>query len=167
MINPNRTKSESFVLTENGDWSLRGYIRGTTRAFSTADESCGVTALVVNVVTRQTDKGWPFCGSLGYEKETGMLIYAGYSICDVLLEKIGINHILGDTLGLSAYSDNLDLEFSDVSIMWERMYVSVFWFYFELGSLVVFSITVVVLVIVHKRRKHRTNLQVSMLTGKT
>lgn len=86
---------------------------------------------------------------LGYDPDTGILIYSMYSLSDVLLEKLGIDLLLGGSLELVSYSDNLNLEVVNIPPPQ----------YFNLGFIlsVVFvsSLVIVPIVVVHVVRKRR------------
>lgn len=44
----------------------------------------------------------------GFDPETGLLVYAGGALSDVLLEEMGIKYIYGGLFNLKTYSDDLD-----------------------------------------------------------
>lgn len=45
---------------------------------------------------------------IGFDPDTGLLVYAACVLSDVLLEEMGITYIYGGSFNLRAYSDNLD-----------------------------------------------------------
>jgi hypothetical protein len=108
LINPDLSRGQ-IVLTETDDWQLHACVSDTEKRFLTAVDSYVVTAVGVSVSASRTEKGWPISLHAGYDPNTGMLIYSSMSISDVLLEKLGIDLIIGG-LKLVSYSDNLSLE---------------------------------------------------------
>lgn len=108
MVNPNLSGGE-VVLTETDDWKLYACVGDTERRFSTAVEPYIVTAVGVSASASRTEKGWPLSLQAGYDPNTGILIYSSFSISDVLLEKLGIDLLIG-RLELASYSENLNLE---------------------------------------------------------
>jgi hypothetical protein len=108
LINPDLSRGQ-VVLTETGDWQLHACVANTERRFLTAVDSYVVTAVGVSASASRTAKGWPISLNAGYDPNTGILIYSAFSISDVLLEKLGIDLIIGG-LKLVSYSENLNLE---------------------------------------------------------
>jgi hypothetical protein len=155
LINPNVTRKQNIVLTETADWSLNATVNTRTGKPSTAVEPYGVTAQVVSAHNSLTEEGWPMSLILGYDPISGMLVHSGYSLSDVLLKKVGIELLLGGSLGLVSYSDDLNLEFFNWELFWARLNAKFFLFYLHLSLLVVLAVVVVVLFVIRKRRKRR------------
>ena len=109
LINPDLSRG-NIVLTETDNWQLTACVADTARKFSTAVEPYIVTAVDVSSSASRTQKGWPLSLHVGYDPNTGILIYSGFSLSDVLLEKLGIDLLLGGGLKLVSYSENLNLE---------------------------------------------------------
>jgi hypothetical protein len=157
LINPNHDLSGTrrIVLTETDDWRLTATVDTRTGKPSTAVEPYGVTALMVSAHNLLTEEGWPMCLILGYDPASGMLVYSGYSLSDVLLKKVGIELLLGGSLELVSYSDDLNLEFFNWDLFWAKLNTRVFLFYLHLSLLVVLAVVVVVLFVIRKIRKRR------------
>ena len=155
LINPNVTRKQNIVLTETADWSLNATVNTRTGNPSTAVEPYGVNALIVRAHNSLTEEGWPMSLTLGYDPISGMLVYSGYSLSDVLLKKVGIELLLGGSLGLVSYSDDLNLEFFNWDLFWARLNAKFFLFDLHLSLLVVLAVVAVVLFISRKRRKRR------------
>lgn len=157
LINPNHnlSRTKRIVLTETDAWSLTANVDTRTGKPSTAVEPYGVTALMVSAPQTMTEEGWPMCLILGYDPTSGMLVYSGYSLSDVLLKKLGIELLLGGSLGLVSYSDGLNLEFFNRDLFWARLNTKVFLFYLHLSLLVVLAVVAVVLFVTRKIRKRR------------
>jgi len=109
LINPDVTKRQTFLLAESPGWTVGGDVQYLTSKTSTAIEPYSVTAIMVSSNATRTEKGWPLHLYLGYEPNTGLLVYSGTSLSDVLLEKLGIDYLYGG-LNLVSYSENLQLE---------------------------------------------------------
>lgn len=159
LINPNLTEKQGIVLTETQDWKLTANVQSTTGHPSIAVEPYGVTAVMISTHQSRTEEGWPLSVSLGYDPDTGMLVYSGYSLSDVLLKKVGIVLLLGGSLELNSYSDNLNLEFFNWDIFWARINITVIWFYVQLTLVVATAVVVVLLFIIRKIRKKRQATQ--------
>ena len=108
LINPDVTKQQNILLAGSNDWSVDGAVRSKAKT-STAIDDYSVTAVMVSSTATRTEKGWPLSLHVGYEPNTGLLVYSGMSLSDVLLEKLGIDYLLGG-LRLVSYSENLNLE---------------------------------------------------------
>jgi hypothetical protein len=151
LINPNVTQKH-VVLTETDDWQLTAMVRRTGK-FSTSVDPYKVTGVWISSDTIRTVKGWPLMLHVGYDPDTGILVYSGYSLSDVLLEKLGIDLLLGGSLELVSYSDNLNLEIVNVPPPQ----------YFNLGFVLfivlVSSLVVVPIGVVHVVRKRRKRTQ--------
>jgi len=154
LINSNMTKNQNFALTETDDWTLNAYASSRTGHPSTAVDPYGVTALMV-WSSQSHPSGLPMHLILGYDPNTGILLYSGYSLSDVLLKKLGIDLLLGGSLQLVSYSENLNLEFYNWDLFWAKVDLSVFFTYFGMALLVTLSVIVVVSVIIRKIRKRR------------
>lgn len=154
LINSNVTKNRAVKLTENGDWTLNAYLNEKTGHPSTATDPYGVTALMASS-HKFHSTGVPMTLILGYEPNSGILLYSGYSICDILLEKVGVDLLLGGSLELASYSDNLNLEFFNWELFWIRMDTIVFCTYVGLVLLVVAPTVFVVFKIRKKLQKRR------------
>jgi hypothetical protein len=136
LINSNVTKNRVVTLTEKGNWTLNAYLREETSHPSTAAEPYGVTALMA-FSDKSHSTGSYMRWMLGYEPNTGILLYSGYSISDVLLEKVGVDLLTGGSLELASYSDNLNLEFYNWELLWMRLNIVVFCTYVGMALLVV------------------------------
>lgn len=152
LINPDMTQRH-IVLTETDDWELPAIVSSKTKKPSTAIDPYRVTAVWISSSASRTEKGWPVVVGLGYDPDTGILIYSMYSLSDVLLEKLGIDLLLGGSLELVSYSDNLNLEVVNSPLPT----------YFNLGFVlsVVFvsSLVIMPIVVVHVVRKRRKRTQ--------
>jgi len=157
LINPNHDLSRTnwIVLTETDDWSLTANVDTRKGKPSTAVEPYGVTALIVRAHNSMTEEGWPMSLTLGYDPCSGMLVYSGYSLSDVLLKKVGIELLLGGSLELISYSDDLNLEFFNWDNFWARLNAKAFLFHLHLSLFVVLAVAVVVLFVIRKIRKRR------------
>ncbi|MCW4015529.1 MAG: hypothetical protein NWF06_04095 [Candidatus Bathyarchaeota archaeon] len=159
LINPNVTKNQYIMLTETQDWQLTANVQSTAGHPSIALEPYGVTAVMVSSHLTRTQEGWPLSVILGYDPDTGMLVYSGYSLNDVLLKKLGIVLLLGGSLELSSYSDNLNLEFFNWDIFWARVNMTTIWFFVQLVLVVATAVITVALFISRKIREKRQATQ--------
>jgi len=151
LISPDVAKSQNILLTETNDWELDGTVQSTVSKPSTAIDPYTVTAIMVSSSATRTEKGLPLSLSVGYEPNTGLLVYSGMSLSDVLLEKLGIDLIIG-SLNLVSYSENLNLEIASFSL--PRFFNLRFILLVGLvSSLVV--VPIVAVYVVRKRRKRR------------
>lgn len=153
LINPNVT-GKNVVLTETDNWKLSATVDSTAGKVSTAIDPYGVTAVKVSSPASRTEKGWPLGLRLGYDPTTGILVYSAFSISDVLLEKLGIDLLIGG-LKLVSYSENLNLEV--VNLPPPGLMSSV-WFVLVtllVSSPVIVPVVAVVVYILRKRRKRR------------
>jgi len=152
LINPDVTQRH-IVLTETDDWELPAIVSSKTRKPSTAIDPYRVTAVWISSDTIRTVKGWPLMLHAGYDPDTGILVYSGYSLSDVLLEKLGIDLLLGGSLELVSYSENLNLEIASIPLPQ----------YFNLGFVLfivlVSSLVIVPIVAVYVVRKRRKRTQ--------
>jgi len=157
LINPNHnlSRTKRIVLTETDDWRLTATVNTLSGKPSTAVEPYGVTALMVSAHNLLTEEGWPMSLILGYDPTSGMLVYSGYSLSDVLLKKVGIELLLGGSLGLVSYSDDLNLEFFNRDLFWAKLNAKFFLFDLHLSLLAVLAIVAIVLFVIRKRRKRR------------
>lgn len=156
LINSNVTKNRAVTLIEKDDWTLNAYMRKETSHPSTAADPYGVTALMVSS-GESHPTGLPMTLILGYEPNIGILLYSGYSICDVLLEKVGVDLLLGGSLELASYSDNLNLEFFNWDIFWIKIETIVFCTYIGLALLFV-APTVFTIFKIRKKLKERRHM---------
>jgi len=154
LINPDLTQKH-IVLTETDEWELPAIVRSKAAKFSTSVDPYRVTAVWISSSAIRTEKGWPLAVGLGYDPDTGILVYSMYSLSDVLLEKLGIGLLLGGSLELVSYSDNLNLDVVNVPL---PQYFNL-GFFLTLGfvsSIVILSIVIVVRVIRKKRKRTQT-----------
>jgi len=100
-----------------------------------------------------TESGWPMNLILGYDASTGILVYSGYSLSDVLLKAMGIELLLGGSLELVSYSENLKLELAEFPPPGQMFNVGFILFILGLSSPVVLIATVVVYRIHEKRKR--------------
>ena len=155
LINPNVTKNQNIMLTETDDWNLTAYVRSETLHPSTAIEPYAVSALIFSSFQSHPSAKPIQMFWLGYDPNSGILIYSGYSLSDVLLEKVGINLLYGGSLELLSYSKKLNLEFYNFDIFWTQLNIKVFCFYSGFALLVATSVIVAAYVIIRKIRKRR------------
>jgi len=149
-IKPDVTQKH-IVLIETDDWKLPGIVRSKTAKPSTAIDPYRVTAVWISSSATRAEKGWPVSMGLGYDPDTGILIYSMYSLSDVLLEKLGIDLLLGGSLELVSYLDNLNLEVVNSPL---PTYFNLgFILFFVLVSSLVIVPVVVVMRVIRKRRK--------------
>jgi hypothetical protein len=109
LINAGVTKQQNILLAQSNGWKLDGTVHSMTAKPSTAIDPYKVTAIMVSSPATRTEKGWPLSLRTGYDPTTGILVYSGMSLSDVLLKKLGIDLIIGE-LNLVSYSKNLNLE---------------------------------------------------------
>ena len=109
LVNPDLSQRH-IVLTETDEWELPAVVSSKMMKFSTAVDPYRVTAVGVSSSATRTEKGWPLSVHVGYDPDTGILVYSAYSLSDVLLDKLGIDLLLGGNLELVSYSENLNLE---------------------------------------------------------
>jgi hypothetical protein len=102
-------EGNKVLLTEIGDWNLTGNVDVIKGKPSTVIEGQRIEAIMVSS-HQVTESGLPLELLLGYDASTGILVYSGYSLSDVLLKAIGIELVLGGSLELVSYSENLNLE---------------------------------------------------------
>jgi hypothetical protein len=151
LINPDLSRG-NIVLTEIDDWQLTATLAHKTRKFSTAVDPYRVTAVGVSSSVSRTKKGWPLSLHVGYDPNTGILIYSAFSLSDVLLEKLGIDLLLGGSLKLVSYSENLNLEV--VNIPPPQLFnVGFILFLVLVSSIVILSIVTVMRAIRKKRKR--------------
>ena len=153
LINPDLSEG-TVVLTEADDWQLAANVRARGNP-STAVEPYGVTAVMASSHGSLTEEGWPMSLLLGYDPDSGLLVYSGYSLSDVLLKKLGIELLLGGSLELVSYSDDLNLEFSNRDLFWAQLNTKFFLFYSGLFLLVASAVVTVVLFLIRKIKKRR------------
>jgi hypothetical protein len=154
LINPNATKTRNVVLTEAHGHELRANMDARMGHPSTAVEPYGVTAQMVSS-TQPHYSGLPMYLILGYDPDTGILLYSGYSLTDVLLEKLGIELLLGGSLKLVSYSENLNLEFFNWSTFWARVSFTGIFFYSQMVLFAAISSVVTVRFVIRKIRERR------------
>lgn len=112
IINPDLLiKENSILLTETSDWKLLGEIYGNAKP-STATERQGIKAIMVHAF-HITDSGPTMPLNLGFDPNTGILVYIGAALTDVLLNEMGINFISG-VFKLVSFSDNLNFELVEI-----------------------------------------------------
>ncbi len=154
LVNPNMTKGSRIQMFEQGDYVITSYFGNETSHPSTAVEPYGVTAVMIHA-SQSHPFGFNAPAIFGYDPNTGTLIYSGYWMGDVLLEKVGIDFLYGGSLKLFSYSDNLNLEFFNSDIFWNQLNIRVLCFTSGLVLLVAESVIVVVYLLVRKIRKRR------------
>ena len=152
LINPDVTKRQNILLAESNDWKLGGNVGSIAAKPSTAIDPYKVTAILVSSTATRTEKGWPLTLSVGYDPDTGILIFSSYSLSDVLLEKLGIDLIIG-SLNLVSYSENLNLKIASVSTSPHFLNARNVLFLVIVSALVI--VPVVVVYAFHKTRKRR------------
>jgi hypothetical protein len=140
------------VLTETDDWQLTAIVRKTGKV-STSVDPYKVTGVRISSDAIRTVKGWPLMLHAGYDPDTGILVYSGYSLSDVLLEKLGIDLLFGGSLELVSYSDNLNLEIASIPLP------QYFNLGFVLSVVLVSSLVMVPIVAVYVVRKRRKRTQ--------
>ncbi|MGD2066780.1 MAG: hypothetical protein PVI43_06400, partial [Candidatus Bathyarchaeota archaeon] len=152
LINPDVTKRQNVLLAKSNGWKVGGDVRSTASKTSTAIDPYRVTAIMVSSNARLTKKGWPLSLYVGYEPNTGLLVYSGMSLSDVLLEKLGIDYLYG-SLKLVSYSENLNLEIATVSTSPHFLNARNVLFFVIVSALVI--VPVVVVYAFRKTRKRR------------
>lgn len=153
LINPNVTGKQKIVLTETDDWKLTANVQSRTGHPSTAIDPYGVTALMVSSSISRTETGWPIRVQLGYDPTTGILVYSGLSLSDVLLKELGIELLLGGGLKLVSYSENLNLEVVNLPPPGSMLSVWFILFTLLVSSPVILPVVAVVVYIIRKKRK--------------
>jgi len=153
LINPNVTRKQKIVLTETDDWKLTATVDTRTGKTSTAIDPYRVTALMVSSSMSRTETGWPINVHLGYDPTTGILVYSGYSLSDVLLKEIGIELLLGGGLKLVSYSENLNLEVVNLPPPGSMSSVRFVLFILLVSLPVILPVAAVVVYIIRKKRK--------------
>jgi hypothetical protein len=151
LINPDVTKRQTFLLAESPGWTVGGDVQYLTSKTSTAIEPYSVTAIMVSSSATGTKKGWPLHLCLGYEPNTGLLVYSGTSLSDVLLDKVGIDYLLGG-LKLVSYSENLNLK---IAHRYPHQLSSGFILSILFLALLIIAPVVVAVCVFHKLRKRR------------
>lgn len=154
LINPDVTRKQKVVLTETDNWKLDATVHSTAAKVSTAIDPYGVTALTVSSQILRTEKGWPLRLSLGYDPNTGLLMFSSYSFSDVLLEKLGIDLLIGH-LRLVSYSENLQLEVGNLPSPGMMPAFLVIFYFLLFSSPVIVPVAAVVVYLVRRRRKRR------------
>jgi hypothetical protein len=144
-------KGNRVLLSETADWKLNGNVDTTTAKLSTAIDDNRVAGIMVSS-SQLTESGWPMQLMLGYDPSTGILVYSGWSLSDVLLKEIGIELILGGSLELASYSENLQLQLASFSPPSQMFNAGFILFLFGLSSFAAVVATVLVY-IVHERMK--------------
>jgi len=147
LINPD-VNPGNIVLTETDGWKLDACVSSKTRKLSTAIDPYEVNSVFISSDTSRTEKGWPLKVDLGYDHNTGFLVFSGYSLSDVLLEKVGIDLLLGGSLKLVSFSKHFNIDVVEASPPSLLSYVP----YFLLPSLVILSVVVYLL---HRKWKRR------------
>ncbi|MGD9130768.1 MAG: hypothetical protein PVH73_04245 [Candidatus Bathyarchaeota archaeon] len=150
LVNPDLSRRH-IVLTETDEWELPAVVSSKMMKFSTAVDPYRVTAVKVSSAATRTEKGWPFSVDVGYDPNTGILIYSGFSLSDVLLDKLGIDLLLGGNLELVSYSENLNLEVVNSPTPGLMVLVP-----FVLFILLISSPVIVTVVYVLRKRRKRT-----------
>ena len=154
LINPDLAKNQEIVLTETGNWRLDATVDSTPGKVPTAIDPYGVTAVRVSSQISRTEKGWPLRLNVGYDPNTGLLMLSSCSLSDVLLEKVGIDLLIGG-LRLVSYSENLQLEVANrpppgmMPAFLTILYLLLF------SSPVIVPVAVVAVYLVRRRRKRR------------
>lgn len=154
LINPDVTKRQNILLAESNDWKLDGNVISTASRTSTAIDPYRVTAILVSSDTRRTEKGWPLNLNVGYDPDTGILVFSMYSLSDVLLEKLGIDLIIGG-LNLVSYSENLQLEVANLPPPGTMTPAQFILCTLPTASPVIVPVAVVVVYLLYRRRKKR------------
>jgi hypothetical protein len=152
LINPDVTKRQNIVLAGSNGWKLDGTVNSISAKPSTAIDPYKVTAIMVSSPATRTEKGWPLSLSTGYDPNNGILIHSGMSLSDVLLEKLGIDLIIGE-LNLVSYSENLNLEINSTHPALQFLNSSAILFVTIVSSMII--VLVVVCVTRSKRRRRQ------------
>lgn len=156
LINPNVTRKQKIVLTETDDWKLTANVQSIKGKPSTAIDPYRVNALMVSSSISRTETGWPISVHLGYDPTTGILVYSGYSLSDVLLKELGIELLLGGGLKLVSYSENLNLEVVNLPPPGSMLSVWFVLFILLVSLSVILPVVAVVVYIIRKKRKRAT-----------
>lgn len=143
-------KGKQILLSETDDWKLEAKVDTTTAKLSTAIDNNWVDGVMVSS-SQLTESGWPMQLMLGYDSSTGILVYSGWSLSDVLLKEIGVELILGGSLELVSYSDNLDLKLASVPPSGQLVNFGFFLFLLGLSSPVAL-VTTFVAYKLHRKR---------------
>ena len=146
MINPEVT-SGNLLFSKSSGWRLSSSVAHKTRRFSALDRYSDNSVSVSSNLHR-TEKGWPVKLDLGYDHNSGLLIYSGHSISDVLLEQVGIDNLCGPPLKQKSLATHYESGLGKPTPSSLR-YVPCF----LLSSLV--SLAVVVVYLLYRRRKRR------------
>jgi hypothetical protein len=144
-------KGNRVLLSETDDWKLTGNIDTVTGKPSTAIDDQRIEAIIVTS-SQLTESGWPMQLTLGYDASTGILVYSGWSLSDVLLRAIGVELILGGSLELSSYSDNLNLKLANMPPPGQLLNFGFFLFILGLSSFAALIATTM-MYMVHERRQ--------------
>ncbi len=147
LINPDVTPG-NIMLTETDGWQLGARVYSKERKLSTAIDSYKVNSVYISSDTCRTEKGWPLKVDLGYDHNTGLLVYSGYSLSDVLLDKLGIDLLFGGPLKLTSFSKHFHIDVVEAPPPSPLSHIP----NFLLPSLV---ISTVVVYLLHRRRKRR------------
>ncbi|MCW4024794.1 MAG: hypothetical protein NWF01_07150 [Candidatus Bathyarchaeota archaeon] len=103
------SKDRDILLTETNEWQLVGNIISRTAKPLTAIDGQYIKTIMVESfhVINGTSQ---MPSMLGFDPKTGILVYAGASLSDVILKEMGIDYIRGGIFRLTAYSKNLNFE---------------------------------------------------------
>lgn len=111
MIDPDLLVTEKEIqLGETADWRLIGNV-SNRRELQTAIDDYRVQVVSVELChsTENVPKDWLGL-TLGYDPDTGLLVYAAGTLSDVLLAEIGVKLIICSRFQLVSYSENLNLQ---------------------------------------------------------
>jgi hypothetical protein len=144
-------KGNWVLLSETDGWKLTANVGTVTGKPATAIDDQLIEAIMVTS-SQLTKSGWPLQLTLGYDSSTGILVYSGWSLSDVLLKAVGVELILGGSLELASYSDNLNLKLASIPPSGQLVNFGFFLFILGLSSFAALIATTMVYV-VHERTK--------------
>ena len=100
----------SIILTETSKFKLVGNVTSGSSLSPTGIDGNYVKDIVVQSfhVNNMGSETLPLV--LGYDQDTGLLVYAGLTLSDVLLELVGIEYVVGNQFLLKSFSKNMSFE---------------------------------------------------------
>ena len=106
----------SILLTETSKFKLVGNVTARSSLSPTGIDGNYVKDTVVQSfhVNNMGSETLPLV--LGYDQDTGIIVYAGLTLSDVLLELVGIEYVVGNPFLLKSFSKNLSFEFLNLNI---------------------------------------------------
>ncbi len=148
-------EENNIVLAKTSDWKLIGNVSSRTAKPFTAMDGQGVSAIMVSsVFINNTDATLQASSILGYDQDTGVLVYAGASLGDILLREVGIDRIFGGVFRLSSFSENLGFNLIKFSVSPPIGLVLL------LTSVTVILLTMVVLIYRAGKKKKRAHARI-------